>query len=1761
MFKKFFSKALIVLAIMITLTTLFSMSALAVEENTVMTVYTKWLDEEIYKEFDNFEDGWVFLMEKYDTYFNDFDVKLYADWVAPDGKFYYTNDEGNEVGTDKGRLAIGNSWYNEGGSYNPNKINIDLNGHKIDRNLKAPTENGQVFFIENGTVRIFDSSEAQTGMITGANNTGNGGAFLVDNGALNINKSAVFLEGGTISGNYAANGAGIYWNSDGLLILTDGAITGNHATEKGGGLYVNDWGGVYVGGTPVIKDNYIKGTSKQSNLYIGDTDAVIKLTRGQESEFSYHYIPDLPLSEGAQIGISTIGDDEKLTDENSLFREEDFTYFFPDDTTHFVRSVHSEEDGVTSYDLYYTSWENENKRAPRVTNVSVKDYSLVKGFDLNCDKQILTLTVANNKRDYFNTMSLDRLVSLEFNDQRYYLGRIGNPLNLHESQQYRIMADNGTYVLLIVNIVPEGGKWAQTQDPYVPEYAAVVFNEHYAAGYTDIGKAWADAVKQSLTNPTTFKMLADWIATDGEFYAEDEDGDEYGTDDGYLDIDDENINLIIDLNGHTIDRNLDEPVSNGYIMYIGEGIVTITDTSEEGNGKITGGNNTGDGGAIFMDNGLFGLPTKGGNLIINGGNITGNHSDERGGAIYTESQDNIVMNRGKITNNTAEKGGAIALTAGAYAFFNNGEVSGNSATKYGGAFYCYDGGTVVVQGSTVVSNNTAPYGGCVYVEELSTVYFYSGYIKNNTADYGGGIYTYGSFVMGGSNAHLSNNVARYNGGGVYALGEYGEIRINFGNITGNKAVNGAGIYWDAYSEYFGGVLNNVIITENEASGIGGGVYVDDDRSVFVGGRTVIRDNTSSLGTDNLNLIGYDSAITNGIVGFYDTSLTEGAEIGIRAEKIKSERIIVSENGSFEKDSINYFTADDAATSLTSVEDANYSGYRISLVDKYDGEMLVEVEGGDTKSFENFGKGWVYALQQSLTKPTTITLGADWIAYNGMFYCVDEDGDEYGTNNGYLYINDDHIITIDLNGHKIDRNLKTATDDGVVFWLYDYDAKLTIKDSFGGGKITGANNTGNGGAFLVKRGSLYIEGGEISGNKAANGAGIYWESMDVLSVLDCKITGNTATVNGGGIYGTDWGDMYFGGLLTIKDNTGMGGTPNNLYLEDPELINNAQNQLDDVPDRGLEKGSCIGVTAYEPDVIITGEDNRFGLMHYDSFHSDSIGYHIYDEYSEVDGETVLNLYFRPFNETLIDNAMTVEVSGEDERVFNRFSEGWVYALQQSLSNPVTIKLGADWIAPDSIFVCRDEDGTEYGSKDGYLFLNDSYDITIDLNGHKIDRNLATATKDGIVFRLNNENAKLTIKDSAGGGKITGANNTDNGGAFLVEGGSLYITGGEISGNKANSGAGIYWTSNNTLCIYNAEIINNTAKYDGGGIYDGGYGKIYFGGRVRVTDNIGLNRNMGISGDRNNLYLSASGVRVYITNGQEDGIPVIPLDEESSIGISTTKLNTEFSRENSGLDWNDHRCFFADFKQLYIRAFLRHDYFNDNQLYYGLGVEAIQANGRQIFVRDVEVKEGKTDYVHSIYNNGGDELTMTCHLNKKSELALYTGPDSLSELINLITPSEVASVEYEIDWDAPVSFIRLVHQDGTYELATLKMNWICINHDDFDYDCYCDYCDEQLTESKILEYDEQTKKATVFVPEAGKYVVVFADYENDCLVNADIVENENDCLVNMDIVEYEFKEGYNFVSQENSSFTLASDDKVMLWYDMIDLVPICEALTVK
>ena len=58
--------------------------------------------------------------------------------------------------------------------------------------------------------------------------------------------------------------------------------------------------------------------------------------------------------------------------------------------------------------------------------------------------------------------------------------------------------------------------------------------------------------------------------------------------------------VTLDLNGHTIDRGLagKSAVDRGYVIYT-EGTLTLTDNSAGKTGKITGGNNTGEGGGVY----------------------------------------------------------------------------------------------------------------------------------------------------------------------------------------------------------------------------------------------------------------------------------------------------------------------------------------------------------------------------------------------------------------------------------------------------------------------------------------------------------------------------------------------------------------------------------------------------------------------------------------------------------------------------------------------------------------------------------------------------------------------------------------------------------------------------------------------------------------------------------------------------------------------------------------------------------------------------------------------------------------------------------------------------------------------------------------------------------------------------------------------------------------------------------------------------------
>ena len=128
--------------------------------------------------------------------------------------------------------------------------------------------------------------------------------------------------------------------------------------------------------------------------------------------------------------------------------------------------------------------------------------------------------------------------------------------------------------------------------------------------------------------------------------------------------------LIIDINGHTIDRNQDVPVEDGSVFIIDkDGAYLTIINSADNKGTITGGNTKGRGGAINdMTSGVCGDSA----IKLNNVTVTGNHAVQEGGGIsYSccSTNGNIVLNNCDIVDNTSDKngGGVFAEVSGIYA--------------------------------------------------------------------------------------------------------------------------------------------------------------------------------------------------------------------------------------------------------------------------------------------------------------------------------------------------------------------------------------------------------------------------------------------------------------------------------------------------------------------------------------------------------------------------------------------------------------------------------------------------------------------------------------------------------------------------------------------------------------------------------------------------------------------------------------------------------------------------------------------------------------------------------------------------------------------------------------------------------------------------------------------------------------------------------------------------------------------------------------
>ena len=467
--------------------------------------------------------------------------------------------------------------------------------------------------------------------------------------------------------------------------------------------------------------------------------------------------------------------------------------------------------------------------------------------------------------------------------------------------------------------------------------------------------------------------------------------------------------------------------------------------------------------------------------VVSGGKLTltdcKNNNKAKVTRAYNSHGGGVEVNGGKfnlyggsITKNTADNGGGVKVDGGTFNLYNGGSITNNKAegkNSTGGGVYVVNG-TFTMSGGTI-SGNTANYtngaDGGVGVYNDATFIMNGGEITGNTASSfsgGVGVHSRGTFKMnggtiGGTTDGDANN-AKY-GGGVN-VGNNGKFEMSGGKISGNKA------------------------TEN-----GGGVYMDGT-TFTVSGAAVIKDNKKDTANNNVYLRG-NKYIT------IDGTLDGGASIGVTTDKTPDAGgtipIATATTGTG-------LTAGDAAKFIS-----DKSGYAVSV--KPDGTGLVLVKahthcicGNSSCSVDGHGAAVTFAtvLPQALLEQNRYTL-SDGTYYLSSTLSPAEKIEITGT------------VTICLNGQTI----QSKAADKPVFEIAS-GGKLTLTDCTSNpGKVTHFSD-GTGSGVEVKEGTFDMYGGEITGNSASNGGGVYVWGGSKFDLYGGKISGNKVNNDGGGV---------------------------------------------------------------------------------------------------------------------------------------------------------------------------------------------------------------------------------------------------------------------------------------------------------------------------------------------------------------------------------------------------------------------------------------------------------------------------------------------------------------------------------------------------------------------------------------------------------------------------------------------------------------------
>ena len=414
-----------------------------------------------------------------------------------------------------------------------------------------------------------------------------------------------------------------------------------------------------------------------------------------------------------------------------------------------------------------------------------------------------------------------------------------------------------------------------------------------------MAKLWYDTIMYSITNNVVVKVTLekDWIAPAVDNHS-------FGTGIGFGDTGaiyvPSEANIIMDLNGKTIDRKLQTKISSGMAIYV-SGSLTLIDNCYDADlvkditsesqldnlpfGKITGGQssetNSAGGITINID----------GQLNIYGGMIVSNS-----GGVFGAQNSVINIYDGIIAQNISAgvitRLGSINLYSG-YIMFNQA-ASGAGIGCFGDKGTTAITGYLNMYGGKIAYNHALNYGGGVSTHDNAIFNMYAGEITNNLAENDSGGVLLGDWstfnMHGGKISHnrvehisINNN----NGGGAVMIVSNSTMVLYDGEISYNEVVSkdstpvaGGAILLTGNGglSLKGGVIkNNSVNFEDNA--IGGGVCARDYGVLLtIGGGVQIFDNTANGKASDLYLIKKSKLGIDGLLANYNQIAHVGIDL-------------------------------------------------------------------------------------------------------------------------------------------------------------------------------------------------------------------------------------------------------------------------------------------------------------------------------------------------------------------------------------------------------------------------------------------------------------------------------------------------------------------------------------------------------------------------------------------------------------------------------------------------------------------------------------------------------------------------------------------------------------------------------------------------------------------------------------------------------------------------------------------------------------------